>query len=93
MFAVFVADNFHYMDADETYMHGQFETWPEAVAAARRIVDRCLAEYHKPGMSADALFTQYTLFGDDPSITPVAAGEELFSAWDYAKQRCAVLCD
>ncbi len=92
MFVVRVADNFHYMDEDETYTHGQFETWPEAVAAAKEIVDRCLAEYHQPGMTADALFSQYTSFGKDPYISPVPDGEARFSAWDYAKQRCAVLC-
>jgi hypothetical protein len=91
MFEVHVADNFHYMDESETHTHGQFATWPEAVAAARYIVDRCLAEDHRDGMTSDELYTRYTMFGDDPYIHPVPDGEG-FSAWAYAKQRCAELC-
>lgn len=92
MYTVRVADNFHYMDEDETYTLGAFPTWAEAVAAARRVVDRSLEELHQPGMDAEALFAQYTAFGEDPYIVPVPDGEAEFSAWDYAKQRCAVLC-
>lgn len=91
MFVVRAADNFHCMDEDETCTHGEFVTWAEAVAAARMIVDRCLAEHHRPGIAAEALFLQYTLFDDDPFIVPTPSGEN-FSAWDYAKARCAVLC-
>lgn len=91
MFVVRVADNFHYMDEEATYTHGQFASWSEAVAAARRIVDRCLAEHHQSGMTAEILFSHYTSFGDDPYIQPVPDGEN-FSAWEYAKQRCAAMC-
>lgn len=91
MFEVHVADNFHYMDENEVYTHGDFESWADAVAAARKIVDRCLAEYMKPGITADKLYQYYVAFGDDPFITPVPEGEK-FSAWDYAKERCRKLC-
>ncbi len=91
MFEVRVADNFHYMDEDEIYTHGRFETWPDAVAAAQRIVDRCLAEYYAPGMTAEALFSQYKSFGEDSFIVSASDGGR-FSGWDYAKERCAVLC-
>lgn len=91
MFEVRVADNFHYMDQDEVYTHGNFGSWPDAVAASRKIVDACLAEYVKPGITAQELYQYYVSFGDDPFITPVPEGES-FSAWDYAKERCAQLC-
>ena len=42
-------------------------------------------------MSAEALYSSYTSFGEDPFI----AGHDprtTFSAWDYAKARCAELC-
>ena len=91
MFVVRVADNFHYMDDDESHVHGEFATWPEAVGAARQIVDRCLEHEHRPGMAATELYDQYVSFGDDPYITPVPPGER-FSAWEYAKQQCAALC-
>ena len=50
-----------------------------------------MAEHHKAGMDADSLFSQYTTFGEDPFIVPEPDNEG-FSARDYAKQRCAVLC-
>ena len=56
MYVVRVTDNFQYMDDEETYTHGEYQTWEEAVAAARRLVDRSLAEGFKPGMSSDALY-------------------------------------
>jgi hypothetical protein len=91
MFSVRVADNFHYMDEDETYTHGEFANWSEAVAAAREIVDRHLSQAYQPGMSADALYDEYISFGEDPYIIPVPPGEH-FSAWEYAKERCQMLC-
>jgi len=90
MFEVRVADNFHYMDEGETYKHGEFASWQEAVAAARHIVDRCLLEAYRPGVSAASLYGEYVAFGDEPYIAPVPAGER-FSAWEYAKQQCEVL--
>jgi len=91
MFVVRVANNFHYMDEEETYTHSEHPTWAEAVAAARRLVDISLAEHFQPGMSAATLYGWYTSFGDDPYIVSPPAGER-FSAWEYAKQRCDELC-
>jgi hypothetical protein len=91
MFTMYVADNFHYMDEDETYIHGVFATWAEATAAARQIVDESLAHHYRPGMTAADLHRMYTSFGDDPFIRPKPDGEK-FSAWDYARQRCDELC-
>ena len=92
MFVVRVADNFHYMDDDETFTHGEFATWPEAIAAARQLVDRYLAAAFRPGMTSAALYDGYTSFGDDPYIVPVLDGER-FSAWEYAKHRCEAMCE
>jgi hypothetical protein len=91
LFVVSVADNFHHMDQEAVYTHGEFATWSEALAAARGIVDRCLVDLHKDGMTADALYSRYTTFGDDAFIVPNPVGER-FSGWEYAKQRCAQIC-
>lgn len=90
-FTLRVADNFHYMDPDESYVHGTYDTWEAAVAKAKQIVDSCIAEYHKPGMSADEVFHMYTSFGDDPSVHPTPEGREYFSGWNYARERCRAL--
>lgn len=83
---VYVDDNFHYMDEDERYEHGTFETKEEALSACRRIVDGFLLNVFKPGMSAEELYEQYTGFGEDPWFRGSSPG---YSSWEYAKKRCA----
>lgn len=90
-YTVKVADNFHYQDESETYTYGNFETYEDAVAACRDIVDRCLADHYEPGMTPDRLYRQYTMFGDEPFIVP-ANPQNRFSAWEYAKERAAAIC-
>jgi hypothetical protein len=90
-FTVFVDDNFHYMDEDERYKLGEYETLDAALAACRGIVDEFLATNHKPGMSADELLAQYKGFGEDPFIMGAGAASP-FSAWTYAQERCKAIC-
>jgi hypothetical protein len=87
MTKVFVDDHFHYQDEDHRYEHGEFENPDEAVAVCKQIVDGCLEHMLKPGMTADALFQLYAMFGEDPFVIPGNG----FYAWDYAKERCEVL--
>ena len=82
---VHVDDNFHYMDEDERYTHGRFDSYEAAVAACKQIVDRCLDP--EAAKTAAELFENYVLFGDDPWISGPEREPE-FSAWEYAKQRC-----
>jgi hypothetical protein len=94
-YRIVVGDNFHYMQNSKNAAAGVFETYDAAVAACREIVERSLAWHHKPGMTADQLYDTYTDFGDDPFIVALddAPVGERFSAWTYAKQRCAEICD
>lgn len=92
-YVVKVDDNFHYQDESERYTLGSFDTLAEAVAASRKIVDEYLSQAYKPGMSAEELYDSYVSYGDDPFIVSAdSAGEVPFSAWDYAKERCSILC-
>jgi hypothetical protein len=90
-YKVMVDDNFHYMDADERYTLGEFETLDEAIRACQSVVDDFLVHEYAPGMTADKLYSQYTSFGEDPFVF-TGRGEVPFSAWTYAKERCAQLC-
>ena len=91
-FKVFVDDNFHYRDEEERYELGKFTTAEDAIRAAQRIVDEYLADAYRPGMTADVLFRSYTSFGEDPFIVAPSTEKVDFSAWSYARQRCAELC-
>jgi hypothetical protein len=90
-YKVLIDDNFHFMNESERITYGVFDTADEAIAACKQIVDECLEP--TPGMTARALYDQYTGFGDDPFIRPVDPNDApvTFSAWAYAKQRCAAL--
>jgi hypothetical protein len=90
-YLVRVVNNFDYMDETEAYTQSEYPRWPEAVGQARRIVDESLGELYQPGMSATSLHFRYIMFGAEPFITPEPELEK-FSAWEYAKQRCEVLC-
>jgi hypothetical protein len=94
-YKVFVDDNFHYMDVEERYALGEFESVDIAIIKCKQIVDRFLADSYKPNMTADQLYRHYTSFGEDPFIVgPERQGnpKPLFSAWDYARERCDQIC-
>jgi hypothetical protein len=93
-YKVMVDDNFHYQDSDERWEQGTYETVEEAIAACRGLVDRSLEKAYKPGTSAEALYGDYTSFGDDPFIVVVDGADDRakFSAWSYAKERCRMIC-
>ena len=89
-FELFIDDNYHYTDEQSRHRVGLFASYQEALSKAKAIVDQCLERSHQPGMTSDELFQGYAGFGEDPFILP--AGEPCFSAWDYARERCAELC-
>jgi hypothetical protein len=89
-YTVRVDDNFHYMDKEYRRTHGEYETLEAALKASKEIVNGFLASAHTPGMSAEDLYQRYTSFGDDPFI--IGPEDVDFSAWEYAKARCAELC-
>ena len=91
-YEVYVDDNFHFLDESKRYRLGEFKTCEEAVAACKKIVDDFLEKGYKKGMSFKELYEGYTGFGEDPFII---SGDKtcFFSAWTYAKKRCAELCN
>ncbi|HYK88702.1 MAG TPA: hypothetical protein VE398_08025 [Acidobacteriota bacterium] len=89
-YEVLVDDNFHYMDEESRYKLGSFATYDEALTKAKAIVDDFLRENYSPGMTSKELYEGYVGFGEDPFIIP--AGDPRFSAWEYARERCAELC-
>jgi len=91
-FTVFVDDNFHYQDKSERYQLGEFDAYEAALVACQKIVDQYLASAFKEGMTAAELYQSYVSFGEDPFIVPKPEGAD-FSAWNYARRRCAEICD
>lgn len=91
-----VYDNFHYMNEEEAYDHGQYDTYEEALIAAKAIVDEFFGHNWNPGIKPDYLLGQYALYGDDPIIDPDEHGEHgehgRFSARTYAISRAAEIC-
>ncbi|MGE5199795.1 MAG: hypothetical protein ACM3H9_09155, partial [Rhodospirillaceae bacterium] len=70
--------------------------YAEAFAVCKEVVDRFLRHEYVPGMPASALYLRYMMLGRNPCLVEGADGAEAqpgFSAWDYARARCADLCD
>ncbi|MCB1432429.1 MAG: hypothetical protein KDK75_08225 [Alphaproteobacteria bacterium] len=88
VWTVIVNDNFHFMDENERYELGSYQRYQDAEAACREIVDEFLND--RPEQDAASLYDCYCMFGEDPFIIGPDAGRN-FSAWDYAKLRCAEL--
>ena len=88
-----VYDNFHYMDESEAYNHGKYDTYEDAVIAAKSIVDEFFEHNWEKGISSNALIGQYGLYGEDPIILPNEHGKhESFSARTYAKMSAEKIC-
>jgi len=89
-----IYDNYHYQDESEAYNSGKFETYEDALAKAKLIVDEFLESSWKQSITPEELLSQFKDFGDDPII--VSTGNEGgggFSAWDYAESRVVEICD
>lgn len=67
-FELFVDDNCHHMDDDERYLHGTYDTYEEAVAATKKIIDNCLAGVDHTGMTSEQLYSGWAHYGDNPFI-------------------------
>ena len=91
-FKVQVDDNFHYTDETERYTEGVYKEYWVAKKKCIDIVDEFLQSHYEPGMTAEKLYETYTMFGEDPFITPSVPTEHPFSAWDFAKIRSRELC-
>lgn len=90
-FKVFIDDKFHSMDESERILHGEYDSYETAVSVCKEIVDECLEQNFKPGVTSEGLYAWYKGMGDDPFILP-GRSSGAFSAWDYAKEKCSELC-
>ena len=88
-----VYDNYHYMDESEAYNYGQYDSYEDALVAARLIVDEFFVRHWTKGASPDALMAQYCMYGEDPVILPGDfPGHERFSARAYAEVSAFEIC-
>jgi hypothetical protein len=86
-FTLRVYDNFHFMDEDESYLAGSFDTEMEAVLKAKNIIDGFVEDQFQPGMTTEALYHLFCTFGEAPVVLPSG-----FSPWGYARLKCAEIC-
>lgn len=81
------------MDESEAYDHGEYDTYEDALIAAKAIVDDFFKHNWQTGITPEALIGQYCLYGEDPIILPDEPGEfERFSARIYANISSAKIC-
>jgi len=88
-----VYDNFHYGDESEAYNHGQYETYEDAMVAAKAIVEEFFVHNSESRLTAGYLLGSYCLYGEDPIIVPNEHGEHpSFSARTYAREIHETIC-
>jgi hypothetical protein len=95
-FIVYVDDNFNYMDVNERYTHGEYDSYEAALGASKTLVIAVLNELHTPSMTANELYRAYATFGEEPWIScpsTITESEDRFSAWDYAKEQAKIMCE
>jgi hypothetical protein len=81
------------MNESEAYNHGQYDTYEDALIAAKAIVNEFFEHNWKSGISSDYLIGQYCLYGEDPIILPNEYGKhESFSARTYANNNAEEIC-
>lgn len=75
------------MDDSDAYNHGEYETYEDALVAAKAIVEEFFVHNYKNGVTAEYLLGQYSQYGEDPIILPNEPGEnKTFSARTYAEE-------
>lgn len=85
-YAVHILDNFHFMDQSEEYDSGNFDTYEEAVAKCKAILDDFLESAYQQGETAEQLYGTYVHYGESPIIWGDKLGN--FDSNVYARMRC-----
>src|SRR5690554_5634375 len=93
-FCLRIYDNYHFMDEEEAYNSGSFDTYEDAVVAAKVIIDDALAYNLKFGIKPEELNIYFSVFGEAPVVIPFDPRvKEPFSAFDYARARAEEICN
>ena len=81
------------MDESKAYNHGKYETYEDAMGAAKAIVEEFFVHNWKSGVTGESLLGQYCLYGEDPIILPNEHGKHSsFSARNYAEEIHETIC-
>lgn len=74
------------MDQSEEYNSGTYDTYNEAVAKCKAILDDFLESAYQHGEAAEQLYNTYVMYGE----TPVVWGDNLgdFNSNEYARTKC-----
>ncbi len=84
-FTVFVIDHAHYMEDEGEYTRGEFTTREEAESKCKEIIDSSLSELYSSGMTAEDLYKQFLMFGEEARC-------EGFESLEYIQKECHKLC-
>ena len=88
-----IYDNLHYMDDEEAYLHGSFNSYEAALAAAKKIVEEFINSNYEKGFKPEDLTSQYKMFGEDPVVINPLGEVQKFSAWNYAEEYAKSYCE
>jgi hypothetical protein len=88
-----IFDNYHHWDEASSYDHGNYETYEEAVIAAKKIVEEFFEGECKPGVEAGNLRASFAMYGEEPVVFPdEPSSGKSFSPREYAEEYVLELC-
>lgn len=67
-YKVYVDDNCHFMNEDERYLQGTYDSFEKAVTAARKVIDDFFAGVDIGKLTEEQLFSGWSHYGDNPFI-------------------------
>ena len=93
-YLILADDNFDDQDVGRCSTHSNHQDLAIALDTVKDIVDDCLGEWHKPGMSDEDRYAAYISYGEDRFIQMQTRepGFERFSVSTYARARCREIC-
>ena len=65
-YKVWIDDNFHFMNENERFFHGEFDTPTQSIVASQKIVDDNIESIKEQETDPDKAYERYVCFGDDP---------------------------
>lgn len=88
-----IFDNNHHWDEASSYDHGEYETYEEAVIAAKKIVEEFFIGKCHSNRTADDLMASFAMYGEEPVVFPDEPKNAVkFSPREYAEEYVKELC-
>lgn len=89
-YKVIIDENFHFMDENERYRSGGYQTFEDAVNKCKQILDEFLTDAKSVNDTPESLYMTWRMYGENPFVVGGKTSEK-FIASEYVENRCVEL--